>query len=66
MISPDNLSEQCLEVRKEVVHMQIGDFSLSQRFTTVLYRGAQFFAVGFASSAVGHSLTKWGVRLSFF
>lgn len=28
----------------------------------MLYRGAQFFSVGVASSAVGHSLTKWGVE----
>ena len=46
--------------------MQIGSYSLRQRLATVLYRGAQFFAVGFLSSAVGHSLTKWGVGSLLF
>ena len=46
---------------KHVAIVQIGGFSLGQRLATVLYRGAQFFSVGFASSAVGHGLTKWSV-----
>jgi len=29
---------------------------------TILYRGTQFFLVGFSTSVVGHSLTKWAVE----
>lgn len=41
---------------------QSGNFSLGQRGITILYRGSQFFMVGFATSMVGHSLTKWAVE----
>ena len=39
--------------------MQVGKYSPVQRAATVLYRGTQFFAVSFAASMVGHSLTKY-------
>ncbi|KAL3155755.1 hypothetical protein ABBQ32_012772 [Trebouxia sp. C0010 RCD-2024] len=39
--------------------LQVGKYSPVQRAATVLYRGAQFFAVSFAASLVGHSLTKY-------
>ena len=42
--------------------LQKGNYSLPQRLSTVLYRGAQFFTVGFVSSGLGHSLTKWAVE----
>lgn len=37
--------------------VQVGEYSVQQRAATVLYRGAQFFSVGFISSVLGHSLT---------
>ena len=47
--------------------VQIGNYSLAQRLSTILYRGAQFFSIGFVASAAGHSLTKYGASfLSFF
>lgn len=42
--------------------VQVGKYSPIQRAATVLYRGTQFFAVSFAASMVGHSLTKYMVR----
>ena len=39
--------------------MQVGKYSPVQRAATILYRGTQFFAVSFAASMVGHSLTKY-------
>lgn len=45
--------------------MQVGKYSPVQRAATVLYRGTQFFAVSFAASMVGHSLTKYMVRLAY-
>lgn len=37
---------------------QVGDFTLTQRASNVLLRAAQFMAVGFGSSVVGHTLTS--------
>lgn len=45
--------------------MQVGKYSPVQRAATVLYRGTQFFAVSFAASMVGHSLTKYMVRHAY-
>lgn len=45
--------------------VQVGKYSPVQRAATVLYRGAQFFAVSFAASMVGHSLTKYLVRYTY-
>ena len=39
--------------------VQVGKYNPIQRAATVLYRGTQFFAVSFAASMVGHSLTKY-------
>lgn len=44
--------------------LQAGNFTLAERAATVLYRGLQFFAVGFTTSAIGHSFTKWAVESS--
>ncbi|GMH39518.1 hypothetical protein BSKO_07416 [Bryopsis sp. KO-2023] len=42
--------------------LQRGNFSLGQRALTLVYRGGQFFLVGFGCSAVGHSITKAAVE----
>ena len=42
--------------------MQVGNYAMSQRLGAYFWRGAQFFAVGFGSSMVGHTLTKTLVR----
>ena len=42
--------------------LQVGDYSLGSRASVVAWRGLQFLAVGAASSAVGHSLTRILVR----
>ena len=44
---------------REDCDVQVGKYKPAQRAATVLYRGAQFFAVSFAASMVGHSLTKY-------
>ena len=41
---------------------QVGDYASSQRVAAYLWRGVQFFGLGFGSSAVGHTLTKVLVR----
>lgn len=41
---------------------QIGQFGLGQRVAGYVYKGVQFGVVGFASSVVGHSLTRELVR----
>lgn len=41
-----------------LAHVQVGDFTLTQRASNVLLRAAQFMAVGFGSSVVGHTLTS--------
>lgn len=38
---------------------QRGGFPLAQRAQTFLYRGVQFFGIGFFASVVGHGLTKY-------
>ena len=38
--------------------LQVGNYSLGSRASVVAWRGLQFLAVGAASSAVGHSLTR--------
>lgn len=48
--------------RLTLSHLQVGNFALSQRLGAYFYRGLQFFAVGFGSSMVGHTLTKTLVR----
>ena len=45
--------------------MQVGKYNPVQRAATVLYRGTQFFAVSFAASMVGHSLTKYLVSHAY-
>lgn len=42
--------------------LQKGSFTVGQRAMTLVYRGGQFFLVGFGCSAVGHSLTKVAVE----
>lgn len=42
--------------------LQAGPYTLPQRAMTIAYRGAQFFCVGFATSVVGHSITKAAVQ----
>ncbi|KAK9824347.1 hypothetical protein WJX72_009595 [[Myrmecia] bisecta] len=44
--------------------LQVGPFSPVQRLATIGYRGLQFFCVGFGSSILGHSLTKFMVDRS--
>ena len=41
---------------------QVGDYALSQRVAAYIWRAVQFFGLGFGSSAVGHTLTKFMVR----
>jgi Protein RETICULATA-related len=42
---------------------QVGNFTPAQRLGAYFYRGLQFFVIGFGSSVVGHSLTKYLVIL---
>ena len=37
---------------------QVGNYALTQRLGAYIWRGLQFFGVGFSSSMVGHTLTK--------
>ena len=37
--------------------LQVGSYSLAQRFGALAYRGTQFFGVGFGAAAIGHTLT---------
>ena len=48
--------------RRRGADMQVGDYALTQRVAAYLWRGVQFFGLGFGSSAVGHTLTKVLVR----
>ena len=58
--------QQCLQfhpmpslLHEGLLQLQTGNFKATQRAATVLYRGAQFFAVSFVASMAGHSLTKY-------
>lgn len=39
--------------------LQVGDYSVVERVSTLMYRGFQFLGVGFGASVIGHGLTKY-------